>query len=171
MGTKNNPSTKFDCYGKAEPDEPMFILLGRDPLASIIVGIWAALRREMEPQNATTDQIHEAFACSDQMLRWAVQKGKAEKVKEAMRLFDKASKSFARTTPSPDSPLFTHDIKKILTSFEGGESVGVSFDIAQETIILRVPSDMSEETLNRLKTLVWSMLPEGISIMTEQGPS
>ena len=32
MATKNNPG-KFDCYTNAEPDEPMFILLGRDPVA------------------------------------------------------------------------------------------------------------------------------------------
>jgi len=30
MGTKNNPG-KFDCYENALPDEPMFILLARDP--------------------------------------------------------------------------------------------------------------------------------------------
>ncbi|HAW11807.1 MAG TPA: aspartate decarboxylase, partial [Chloroflexi bacterium] len=30
MGTKNNPG-KFDCYDDAHPDEPMFVLLGRDP--------------------------------------------------------------------------------------------------------------------------------------------
>lgn len=29
MGTKNNPGA-FDCYANAEPDEPMFVLLGRD---------------------------------------------------------------------------------------------------------------------------------------------
>ena len=29
MGTKNNPG-KFDCYEHAKPDEPMFVLLGRD---------------------------------------------------------------------------------------------------------------------------------------------
>lgn len=44
MGTKNNPGN-FDCYTNAEPDEPMFILLGRDPLAPALVKIWAAMRR------------------------------------------------------------------------------------------------------------------------------
>lgn len=27
MGSKNNPG-KYDCYEAADPDEPMFILLG-----------------------------------------------------------------------------------------------------------------------------------------------
>jgi hypothetical protein len=43
MGTKNNPG-EFDCYAAAEPDEPLFTLLGRDPLASHLVRLWAALR-------------------------------------------------------------------------------------------------------------------------------
>lgn len=43
MGTKNNPG-KFDCYEKADPDEPMFVLLGRDPMAAHLVSIWSKLR-------------------------------------------------------------------------------------------------------------------------------
>lgn len=43
MGTKNNPG-KFDCYTKAEPDEPMFVLLARDPLAPILVNLWVRLK-------------------------------------------------------------------------------------------------------------------------------
>lgn len=42
MGTKQDPG-KFDCYKNAEPDEPMFILLARDPLAPILVEAWAKL--------------------------------------------------------------------------------------------------------------------------------
>lgn len=43
MGTKNNPG-KFDCYNAAEPDEPMFTLLARDPLAGFLVSIWSSMR-------------------------------------------------------------------------------------------------------------------------------
>jgi len=43
MGTKNNPG-KFDCFAKAEPDEPVFVLLGRDPQAAHLVSIWSKLR-------------------------------------------------------------------------------------------------------------------------------
>jgi hypothetical protein len=42
MGTKNNPG-KYDCYEKAESDEPMFILLARDKHAAQIVRLWAGL--------------------------------------------------------------------------------------------------------------------------------
>ena len=43
MGTKNNPG-QFDCYANAEPDEPMFVLLGRDRLAPFLVSIWSKIR-------------------------------------------------------------------------------------------------------------------------------
>lgn len=43
MGTKANPGP-YDCYAAAEPDEPMFILLGRDRHAAALVNLWAAMR-------------------------------------------------------------------------------------------------------------------------------
>jgi hypothetical protein len=43
MGTKNNPAA-YDCYANAWPDEPMFILLARDPDAASIVRLWAGMR-------------------------------------------------------------------------------------------------------------------------------
>lgn len=88
MGTKNNPPPKFDCYAKAEPDEPMFVLLGRDPLASFLVGIWVAARREM---GGDPEQLAEASACSDAMLRWAVSKGKADQIKEVCTALGRSS--------------------------------------------------------------------------------
>ncbi len=33
-----------DCYHKAEPGEPKFTLLARDPLAANLVAIWAYIR-------------------------------------------------------------------------------------------------------------------------------
>jgi hypothetical protein len=43
MSTKNNPG-KYDCYAKAAPDEPMFVLLARDPVAPFLVSLWAKVR-------------------------------------------------------------------------------------------------------------------------------
>jgi len=45
MSTKNNPG-EFDCYAKALPDEPMFILLARDPDFYALVEEWAIRRKE-----------------------------------------------------------------------------------------------------------------------------
>lgn len=43
MGTKANPG-KFDCYGKAAADEPLFTLRAKDPVAPQLVLVWRALR-------------------------------------------------------------------------------------------------------------------------------
>lgn len=43
MATKNNPG-EFDYYSKADPDEPMFVLLGRDEAAHLLVRAWAFAR-------------------------------------------------------------------------------------------------------------------------------
>lgn len=70
MGTKNNPG-KFDCYTNANPDEPMFILLGRDADAAKAVREWAGsrLRRINIGEKPESDRVmvDEAFACADAM--------------------------------------------------------------------------------------------------------
>ncbi len=43
MGTKASPG-KFDCYANAEPDEPIFVLLGRDVIGAHLVAAWTAIR-------------------------------------------------------------------------------------------------------------------------------
>jgi hypothetical protein len=73
VATKNNPG-KFDCYENAKPDEPMFILLGRDPTAWLLVRIWCALRDELG--TASDEQIEEAQACADALREYAGQLGK-----------------------------------------------------------------------------------------------
>lgn len=35
---------ELDCYHKAEPDEPKFTLLARDPVAASLIRMWAATR-------------------------------------------------------------------------------------------------------------------------------
>jgi hypothetical protein len=87
MGTKNNPG-KFDCYENAEPDEPLFVLLARDPLAPFLVSIWSKLRmgdleaadvvyeeivRKILPRYNTApdvDKASEALDCSLAMFKW-----------------------------------------------------------------------------------------------------
>ncbi len=89
MGTKNNPGA-YDCLAAAEPDEPMFILLARDPSAAWLVEAWLALRAddlraaESHMRSAAYDlrqagkpvlpygspKLAEAHACAQAMLRW-----------------------------------------------------------------------------------------------------
>lgn len=66
MGTKNNPGA-FDCYANAEPDEPMFVLLGRDKFAPTLVWLWAQMR-ELEGEDPAKCQ--EAITCMSAMIEW-----------------------------------------------------------------------------------------------------
>lgn len=89
MGSKNNPG-KFDCYANAEPDEPMFVLLGRDPTASIVVKFWHDLKQIMveEGTSASSDaKLEEALTCSEAMHAWAKAQGKDEKLAAAKKAF------------------------------------------------------------------------------------
>lgn len=73
MGTKNNPG-KFDCYESAEPDEPMFVLLGRDPTAALVVTVWRAIKMEMRERGAShisDEKLEEARECSLALEKWA----------------------------------------------------------------------------------------------------
>lgn len=75
MGTKNNPG-QFDCYANAGPDEPMFILLGRDPMAPSLVRMWAQAR---EADGELPDKVEEAQVCAEAMRAFSGRLGKAEK--------------------------------------------------------------------------------------------
>lgn len=66
MGTKNNPGA-FDCYANAAPDEPMFVLLGRDKHAPTLVWLWATLR-ELDDEDPAV--VLEARQCLADMLAW-----------------------------------------------------------------------------------------------------
>lgn len=74
MGTKNNPG-KFDCYANAAPDEPMFVLLGRDRHAAGLVRLWALLRHS-EGATRAPNKVAEALTCADAMDAWARTLGK-----------------------------------------------------------------------------------------------
>lgn len=73
MGTKSKPAA-FDCYANAMPDEPMFVLLARDPSAPDLVELWASPRaNEIENgQRPKTDwgMVAEAQACAQTMVWW-----------------------------------------------------------------------------------------------------
>lgn len=66
MGTKKNPA-KYDCYANANPNEPMFILLGRDVGADALVDAWAIAR---EAKGEDPAVVAEARACAAAMRTW-----------------------------------------------------------------------------------------------------
>jgi len=67
MGTKENPG-KFDCYANALPDEPMFVLLARDPDFRRLVEEWAIKRQRDvycgERPMSDIELINDAYACA-----------------------------------------------------------------------------------------------------------
>lgn len=73
MGTKNNPG-EFDCYANAEDDEPMFVLLARDPNAPWLVREWAAQlmdgHRSLYESERDRTKIREANDCDNAMEAW-----------------------------------------------------------------------------------------------------
>ncbi|WP_158669936.1 hypothetical protein [Bradyrhizobium guangdongense] len=73
MGSKNNPG-QFDCYANALPDEPMFVLLARDPMAPALVQMWAILRKQMvtagEKPLEDMALADEAETCAAEMRAW-----------------------------------------------------------------------------------------------------
>ncbi|MDH3233638.1 MAG: hypothetical protein OEQ29_08915 [Alphaproteobacteria bacterium] len=69
MGTKENP-TPHDAYEKAEPDEPMFVLLARDPIAPALVRMWARARELAAREMRDMEKVREADECADRMEDW-----------------------------------------------------------------------------------------------------
>lgn len=71
MGTKLNPGN-YDCYAHADPDEPLFILLGRDRNAELLVRLWAVLRQTDRATSLIEDKekIAEARSCAAEMRHW-----------------------------------------------------------------------------------------------------
>lgn len=67
MGTKNNPGA-FDCYAAAQPDEPLFVLLGRDPLAPALVELWATTREALGEDSAAVGDARDVAAAMKQHL-------------------------------------------------------------------------------------------------------
>ena len=62
MGTLNKPG-KFDCLKKLDPDEPFFVLCGRDPTAPPKVRSWVEDNAGLQPP----EKLEEALQCADAM--------------------------------------------------------------------------------------------------------
>src|SRR4029077_324839 len=73
MSTKEDPG-QFDCLARALPDEPYFVLLGRDSVAPTLVYNWAMRRKSEIAQgkrpSEDAEQVRDAIAISDAMTAW-----------------------------------------------------------------------------------------------------
>jgi hypothetical protein len=86
MGTKTDPGP-FNCLAAAEPDEPIFILLGRDAHAHAAVRKWADDREAFIKTGAKpVEDMHrvwEARECADKMEAFHIARA-AKKRSEAL---------------------------------------------------------------------------------------
>jgi hypothetical protein len=101
MGTKNNPG-QFDCLAKVGPDEPFFLLRGKDPAAPYLVDMWAASRRgdreavrylalmmmndaavKGRVSSDTYEKLEEASRCAASMTKWREEKAHAPEAEVA----------------------------------------------------------------------------------------
>lgn len=73
MGTKQHPAPN-DCYARALPDEPMFTLLARDPMAPDLIDDWADRRVfDIQCGRRSIDDaamVAEARQCAVAMREW-----------------------------------------------------------------------------------------------------
>lgn len=73
MGTKAEPSL-YDCYAAALADEPLFVLLARDPDAPELLRLWAQMRAKRvaagDAPASDAFMINEANACAREMDTW-----------------------------------------------------------------------------------------------------
>lgn len=95
MGTKNKPGA-WDCYANAEDDEPMFVLLARDPMAPLLVTLWATMREIRG--GCDPKKIAEARECASAMAMWFVMKkgvDGARAILVATEIFEQACSTLA----------------------------------------------------------------------------
>ena len=76
MGTKLKPG-RYDCYERALPDEPMFVILGRDPDFFDLVSKWAKRRARMVARGLRPPEdmamVHEAQVLAVEGLQWRIE--------------------------------------------------------------------------------------------------
>jgi len=89
MGSKTNPA-KFDCYANALPDEPMFILLARDPFAPALVRSWANEREQRIGSGVRPIEdramVAEARECAEAMEKWRSENDGKWRLSDSKRL-------------------------------------------------------------------------------------
>jgi hypothetical protein len=108
MGTKAEPSV-YDCWAKAEDDEEMFILLGRDRHAAALVRLWAEMR-EREGEDPMV--VEEARECADRLEEQARALGKPVMNLESLVMFAttlrQEKEEAAATAAVPAAPTGTY---------------------------------------------------------------
>lgn len=95
MGTKIEGDR---CLDAAMPDEPMFVLLARDPNMPALVRLWASIRRTQIAEGArpTTDlgQVEEAERLAERAVRWRADADEAWKKQRSFEFVAESHDAF-----------------------------------------------------------------------------
>jgi hypothetical protein len=118
MGTKLNPGP-YDCYSRALPDEPLFTLLARDPMAPDLVRRWA------EDRMARINAGQLAFADTAGVAEAAV-------LAHSMEVWRTANDGRWRTEKAPEALI--DQLKGLLRATEADGSQWVSADAFDELL-------------------------------------
>jgi len=97
MGTKRNPG-QYDCYFKAELDEPIFTLRGKDPVAWFLVMLWVRIREVLAGDDlpeAYRAKLKEAWATAEAMRGWHRSEAKNTEASRVEALANPIMKWFA----------------------------------------------------------------------------
>lgn len=157
MGSKNNPG-QFDCYANAHPDEPMFVLLGRDRIGGSLVRLWAAAKRTFRED---PKKLQEAVDCSAAMDAWCgAKKGAQYEVLEWLPLDILAAEWKRRGLPMPGAveamPVvrdeyghWTHPDWPVRATPEESSEVPTARALGLELRWSTMESQVSDETMER----------------------
>lgn len=70
MRKKDELADPNSCINRAEPDEPTFVLLGRDPAAPATIQKWITFRIAQGKNELGDPQVKEAYTIAEQMKRY-----------------------------------------------------------------------------------------------------
>lgn len=94
MATKNNPGA-WDCYAKAAPDEPIFVLRATDPVAPYLVLMWGGITDILGGTDPA--KLNESKACAKAMRDYFVEH-RPDGLRELERVW-RAVLSFCKSAP------------------------------------------------------------------------
>lgn len=64
--------TPHSCLNKSQPEEPVFVLVARDPTAAQTVRLWVAMNSGTQPP----DKLQDALRAAEEMDKWHGQQAK-----------------------------------------------------------------------------------------------
>lgn len=170
MGTKLNPD-RFDCYANALPDEPMFILLARDPAAPIAVASWTTARAKAidagDAPKADHEMIAEAHCCAMEMAEWrAANLGHWSRPQRASHSGPAGNGRIVEAYPGGWTLLERNGVRVQQHLYTGCRMAALGPDpFDPGKVVIAVEGGLAEEPGFEEDTVLFRMSPEGLEAM------